>query len=327
MKVTDITNKASRTFHKVGFTLKKHSPEIMTAVGVVGVVASAVVACKATTKVGEIVDESKAQVEDVHEAMEKGKTKAGKEYSEEDSKKDLAIIYIQTGVKMAKLYAPAVIFGGLSIASIIKGHDILRKRNIALGAAYAAIDKSFKEYRGRVVERFGKDLDRELRYNIKAQEIEVKEVDSKGKEKVSKTTVNVIDPNTIGDFARIYDDGNVGWTKDPEHNLIFLKSQQRFCNEKLQQKGYLFLNDVYELLGYQKTWYGQIVGWIYDEEHPLGDNFVDFGIYDPNDKQKNKFVNGYERNIVLDFNVDGNILQHLPHATGNEWRDMYDMKF
>ena len=327
MKTKDIANKASRTFHKIGFTCKKYSPEIFTAVGIVGVVASGVMACKATTKVGKIVDESKEQVESVHTAIEKGVTNAGETYSEEDGKKDLAVIYVQTGVKMVKLYAPSVIIGTLSIASIVNGHKILRKRNIALGAAYAAVDKSFKEYRGRVVERFGKDLDRELRYNIKAQEVEIKEVDSKGKEKVTKTTVNVVDPNTIGDYARIYDDGNIGWTKDPQANLIFLKGQQRFCDELLKTRGYLFLNEVYELLGYPKTWYGQVIGWIYDEKNPIGDNFVDFGIYDPNDKAKSRFINGYERNIVLDFNVDGNILKYMENSTGNDLHDMYHLKY
>lgn len=323
---TNIANKATRTFHKVGFTLKKYSPEIMTGVGIVGIVASTVIACKATTKVGKIVDESKEQVESVHEAIEKGRTKAGETYSEEDSKKDLTIIYVQTGVKMVKLYAPAAILGAVSIASIIKGHSILRKRNIALGAAYATIDKSFKEYRGRVVERFGTDLDRELRYNIKAQEIEVTEVDSKGKEKTTKTTINVVDPNTFSDYARIYDDGNIGWTKDPRSNLYFLRGQQAFFSELLKTRGWVFLNEVYEALGFDMIAEGNDLGWFYDEKHPTGDNFVDFGIYDPNDKAKSRFVNGYERNIVLDFNFDGPILQYLPHNTGNPLHDMFHLK-
>lgn len=313
MKVTDITNKASRAFNRVGFTLKKHSPEIFAVAGTVGVVASAVMACKATTKVSEIMDESKKQVEAVHTALENPEYADGK-YTDEDSKKDLAIIYVQTGVKVAKLYAPSVILGTLSLTSILTGHNILRKRNIALGAAYATIDKSFKEYRGRVVERFGKELDRELRYDIKAQEVEIKETDSKGKEKVKKGTVNVIDPNTISDYSRIYDAGNIGWTKDPVANKAFLTGQQRFCDQLLKTRGYLFLNEVYELLGFDKTAYGQVVGWIYDEKYPVGDNFVDFGIYDANEDNEfrnKRFINGYERSILLDFNVDGPILQYM----------------
>lgn len=310
MNTKEITNKATRTFYRVGFKLRKHSPEIFAVAGTVGVVASAVMACKATTKVSTITEESKKQVEAVHAALENPNISKD-EYTEEDGKKDLAIIYVQTGVKLVKLYAPSVILGTLSLTSILTGHNILRKRNIALGAAYATIDKSFKEYRGRVVERFGNELDKELRYNIKAQEVEIKETDSKGKEKVTKGVINAVDPNTIGDYSRVYDSGNIGWTKDPHANKTFLMQQQRYCNELLQKKGYLFLNDVYELLGYARTAYGQVVGWIYDEKHPIGDNFVDFGIYNLNDEAKCRFIDENERSILLDFNVDGKILEYI----------------
>ena len=104
----------------------------------------------------------------------------------------------------------------MSIAAIIGGHHILRKRNIALAAAYTAVDKGFKEYRGRVLERFGEEVDRELRYNIKAKEIEKTVTDANGKETVVKETVDVADPNLTSDYARFFDDGCTGWTKDPE---------------------------------------------------------------------------------------------------------------
>lgn len=306
----DILNTMNRKFNKVGMKAKKHSPEILVGAGVVGVVASAVMACKATTKLSGILDEGKNQVEQIHGYIEKNGF--SEKYTEEDSKKDLAIVYAQTGVKLVKLYAPAVVLGGVSIAAILGGHNILRKRNIALSAAYVAVDKSFKEYRSRVVDRFGKELDKELRYNIKAKEFEETVVDAKGKEKVEKKTVNVVeDPNMYSDYARFFDESCVGWEKDPELNLMFLKKQQNYANDRLKAKGYLFLNEVYEMLGLQPSKAGQIVGWIYDEKHPIGDNFVDFGIYDINREKNRDFVNGYERTILLDFNVDGNILDMM----------------
>ena len=298
-----IINSLSRTFHKVGFKVKKHSPEILIVAGVAGTITSAVMACKATTKLSDILDNAKEDIDKIHEGIETGEI-MGVSYPAEDGKKDLSITYIQTGLKVAKLYAPSVALGVLSLTAVIASNNIRRKRNIALAAASATIDKSFKEYRGRVVERFGKELDRELRYNIKAKEIEETVVDEKtGKEKKVKKTVNVVDPNTYSDYARIYDCGNIGWSKDPEQNLMFLRRQQEYFNDKLKAQGYLFLNEVYESLGFQKTKAGQMVGWTYDEEHPNGDNFVDFGIYD-----SASFVNGYERSIILDFNVDGVIL-------------------
>lgn len=309
MKKFDILNNASRVFNKVGFKAKKHSPEILVAAGVVGTVASAVIACKATTKLSGILEESKTQMDQIHNYVEENGY--SEKYTEEDQKKDTAIVYAQTGVKLVKLYAPAVILGTASIASIVWSHKILRTRNVALAAAYATIDKSFKEYRGRVIERFGKELDKELKYNIKAKEFEEVEVDGKGKEKVTKKTVNVINPNMYSEFAMFYDDGCVGWTKDPEANKKFLILQQNYANEKLKRNGYLFLNDVYKMLGMQPTKAGQVVGWIYDEKNPIGDNFVDFGIFDIDKEKSRDFVNGYERTILLDFNVDGNILDMM----------------
>ena len=306
MKINNLVNSATRTFNRAGLKLKKHSPEIMVTAGVIGVVASAVMACKATTKASSIVDEMKEKMYKIHKSADMVDEEI---YSEEDLKKDTSIVYIQTGVKFAKLYGPSIALGVLSITSILVGHNILRKRNLALAAAYTAIDTSFKAYRGRVVERFGKELDKELRYNIKAKEVEETVIDEKtGKEKVVNKTIDVVDPNEYSDYARFFDDGCNGWSKDPEFNLMFLKQQQSYANDLLKSRGHLFLNEVYDLLGIQRTKAGNIVGWIYDEKNPVGDNFVDFGIYDINRPKNRDFVNGYERTIILDFNVDGDIL-------------------
>lgn len=307
MKNLAILNNMSRTFGKVGLQLKKHSPEIMVVTGVVGVVASAVMACKATTKVNDILEETKVKVSQVHDVLA-DESISEEKYSEEDGKKDLAIIYVQAGVKFAKLYGPAIALGALSITSILTSHHILRKRNVALAAAYTAIDTSFKGYRKRVVDRFGEELDKELRYNIKAKEIEETTVDENGDEKTVKNTVNVGDPTVYSDYARCYDNGCTGWTKDAEMNLYFLKRQQDWANERLKAKGYLFLNEVYDMLGIPRTKAGQCVGWVYDEMNPRGDNYVDFGIYNLHNEKCRDFVNGIERVIWLDFNVDGNIL-------------------
>lgn len=309
MTIKNITNAVSRTFHRTGFQLKKHSPEILMVGGAVGVVVSAVMACKATTKISEITEETKNTVETIHNCI--NDPDMADKYTEEDSKKDLAIVYVQTGLKFAKLYGPSVVLGVVSLGCMLTSHKILRKRNIALAAAYATIDKGFKEYRGRVVERFGKDLDRELRYNIKAKEIEETIKNEDGTETIVKKTVNVADVNEYSDYARFFDESCSGWEKDPELNLVFLKQQQNYANDLLRAKGHLFLNEVYDLLGIPRSKAGQVVGWIYDEENPVGDNFVDFGIYDLYDERKRAFVNGFERTILLDFNVDGDILNMI----------------
>jgi hypothetical protein len=316
MKKLEIVNSVSRTFNKVGFGIKKHSPEILIVAGVIGTVTSAVMACKATTKLGGIVDAAKADIDTIHKCAENPEAciKEGETYTLEDSKKDLAIVYAKTGVKLVKLYGPAVMLGTLSLTGIITSNHILRKRNVALAAAYATVDKGFKEYRGRVIERFGKDLDRELKYNIKAKEIEEIVVDENGKEKIEKKTVEVanIEGYGVSEYARYFDETCTAWCKNAEYNLTFLKAQQAWANKKLKEQGYLFLNDVYETLGLQKTKAGQAVGWVYDEKNPVGDNFVDFGIYNLYRDAARRFVNGYERSILLDFNVDGVIWDLMP---------------
>lgn len=307
MSKAEIMSSVTRTFHKVGFKFKKHSPEILVAAGIVGGVTSAVMACKATLKVDEVVDDHHAKIDRIHEATETGVTKAGKEYSVEDSKKDTAIVYAQTGMAFAKLYGPAVVLGTLSVTAILAGHNIMRKRNVALAAAYTAVDKGFKEYRGRVVERFGEALDKELRYDIKTTEVDKIVTNEDGTETVVKEKVEVINPNNYSPYAKCFDVGCTGWTKDPEYNLMFLKDQERYANDRLKAKGSLTLNEVYDMLGIPRTKAGCVVGWIYDEKNPVGDNYVDFGIFDIDKPKNREFVNGYERSIWLDFNVDGNI--------------------
>lgn len=310
MKFNELATTATRAFHKAGFQLKKHSPEILVVTGVIGVVASAVLACKATTKVSEIIEKTKEDVDTIHECA--NNPELVEEYTEEDSKKDLAIVYAQTGLKLVKLYGPSVALGVVSITGILVGHNILRKRNLALAAAYTAVDTGFKQYRGRVIERFGEQLDRELKYDIKAKEIEETVVDKKGKEKTVKKTIEVADPiGAMSPYTFCFDETCSGWERDAETNKYFLLRQQNYANERLKAKGYMCLNEVLDMLGIHHTRAGQVVGWIYDEKNPIGDNYIDFGIFDIHCEANRNFVNGLEKSIWLNFNVDGNIVDRL----------------
>ena len=310
---TDIMASVSRSLYKVGFKLKKHSPEILIVTGVIGIVTSTVMACKATTKVNDIVDETKDMVDKIHDAVENKKhTSDGEEYTQEVANKDLTIVYAQTGLKFVKLYGPAVAIGIASIGCIVGSNHILRKRNIALAAALTAMETSFKEYRGRLIDRFGKDLDRELRFGIKAKEVEEKVVDEKGKETTVTKTVEVVDPNAFHSiYSVVFCEGNSGWTRNAELNKVFLIQQQNYANDKLKLNGVLTLNEVYDMIGAPRTAYGQIAGWVYTDDSSIGDNFVDFGIFDVNNEKACDFVNGYEKSIILDFNCIGNILEYI----------------
>ena len=301
---TEIMKSVNGVASKTVMKLKKHSPEILVVAGIAGTVVSAVLACKATTKVAEILDETKGTLDTIHEGMETGAIN-GQEYTTEDGKKDTVVVYAQTGMKLAKLYGPAIILGTLSITSILASNNILRKRNVALGAAYAAIDKSFKEYRGRVIERFGEQVDNELKYGIKAKKFEEIEVDPEtGKEKKVKKTVMVADPNLQSDYAVYFDSKSRNYETNPDYNRMFLKAQQAFANDKLQTRGHLFLNEVLDDLDLPRTPAGQIVGWTKDGP----DGYVNFRIVEVERETED---GRHEPALLLDFNVEGNIWEKM----------------
>ena len=303
--VSTITNK-----------LQKHSPEILIVAGVVGAVASTVMACKATLKVNDILTESTETVNKIKETANNEEYAAV--YSEEDKKKDLAICYLQTGVKLTKLYAPAVCLGALSLGAIITSNNILRKRNVALAAAYATVDQSFKQYRGNVIERFGEKIDYELSNNLKAKEIVETTTDENGNEKTEKKTVYEYgDPSQISGYGRYFekytrdDKGNTvinpNWEESNEYNMMFLRAMEKQANRILRTRKRLFLNEVYQMLGLPISKAGQVVGWVYDPENQDGDNFVSFGLLDEGPDMYSDFVYGNDPAIFLNFNVQGDV--------------------
>ncbi len=324
MKFSTIKESISDAFNKASFTVQKHAPTILIVGGVIGAVGAGVMACVATTKVNDILDESKTQLDAIHNAqarLENGETLTcadGSEYTSENVNKDTTIVYAQTAVKLVKLYGPSVALGAASLLMIGGSHHIMTKRNAALAAAYATIDTSFKAYRGNVVERFGERVDKELRYGLKAKEIEATVVDENGKEKTEKVTVyEPGDPTNISGYARYFEkysrdaEGNVvpnpKWQETPEYNLMFLKQMERYANDMLRSRKRLFLNEVYEMLGIPISKEGQIVGWVYDPSNPDIDNYVDFGLYNEGPQKYSDFLYGNDEGILLDFNVDGNI--------------------
>lgn len=322
LDVSKLTNSISRNAGKLGIKLTKASPQIAMVVGTVAIVGGVVGACKATTKIDGIIEKTKEKAGRTHDAIERPEALGIEdgEYTEQDAKRDLTIIYGKCAVEFVKLYALPLASIALGLGCFYGSHHIMTTRNAALAAAYASVDKSFKEYRSRVVERFGDSMDKELRYDIKAQQFEKTVTDAKGKEKTVKETVEVVSSDLDGysEFARFFDESCKEWESDPEYNMSFLIGMQARANDLLKAKGYLFLNDVYDMLGIPRTKAGQIVGWTYDANtsasktvdengDPVGDGFIDFGIF--NAKRANqRFVNGYEPTILLDFNVEGNVL-------------------
>lgn len=272
------------------------SPGLLLGAGIVGMTASTVLACRATLKMHDILEDAQNDIEVANGIRNMDRP----DYTEKDMKKDVALIRYKTSVRITRAYAPAIVVGGLSIYCFTSSNRILSRRNAALTAAYAALDKGFREYRGRVVDRYGEKVDQELRYET--VEVEVQKADGRTK------TVRRVGPNANSIYAKFFDESSPSWNRDPEYNLIFLQCQQNYANDRLKARGHVFLNEVYEALGLPHTEAGAVVGWF---DGGNGDNFIDFGIFNGEKEQVRDFVNGYEGAILLDFNVDGVIYDKL----------------
>ena len=309
MKKIDMSN-LTRKASMFGLKCKKHSPEILTVAGVVTFGATIFTACKATRNLDEVLEKATERIDKCHKIKEGELVlPEGEEWTEQEYTKNVASVYINTGFELGKLYAPAIAFGTASLVCFLGANHILRKRNAALGAALATTTTLFKDYRGRVIERFGERTDFELRHNIKAEEIDRVVVNEDGSEQVVKEVVDVkqsqIDVYT--EFARCFDESNPYYKKSAEYNKSFLLCREAEANKRLQHRGYMFLNEVYEMLGFPTIEQGHMVGWIYDKDNPIGDNQISFGMFDADKPVNHDFVNGYEKSIWLDFNVDGEI--------------------
>jgi len=298
----------SRKVAEQALLARKNSPTILFGAGVVSMVGSTVLACRATLKLSDVLDEvednmGKAQL--AKQKVEAGEVSEGTTYSDREMKQDQVIIYVRGIAKVVKLYAPALVVGGIGVVCLTRSHQILQDRNAALTAAYVVVDTAFKKYRERVVERYGEDVDRELRFD--SEEVDIID-DETGK--VISTIVAA--PGEPSGYARWFDEENNNWSAPPfdEHNWLYLRTQQNWANDMLRARGHLFLNEAYGMCGLPHTSAGSIVGWVYERDNERGDNYVDFGCWDE-DNQPLQFFNGREGAILLDFNVDGSIWQLL----------------
>lgn len=296
-----------------GLKLKKHAPTILVVAGAVGTVGSTIMACKATIKLPDILDECSSRKDEIEahyvDALEctPDDVDVVRAY-----KKDITKVTVANAIEIGKLYAPAVSLGVASLSIIFAANNIQRKRNASLAAAYATLDSMYRKYRKNVVETFGEDVDHDMRFGIKHEKVDAEVEDENGKKHKIKKVIDIVDPedpSNYSDYARFFDSSIPGWDQNPEINMLTLKAHQSYCNQLLKSRGYLFLNDVYKILGFDSSMAGQSVGWIYDKENDLGDGYIDFHIFD-NKQANRRFVNGYEPVILLDFNPDGDLLNN-----------------
>lgn len=297
LDIRPITTQLANKTGRLGLVLKKNSPHILLGVGIASGVAATVMACKATLRVEDILDDANEKLEKVAKAETLAEDDTVS-YSEDDAIKDRAIIYIQSAVALGKLYAPAIGLGVASLSCILGSHYILNKRYASVVAAYGLVSQAFSEYRERVAKELGEDKDHEFYATKVVEETkEVKKKDGTVEEKKVEVTVP-----WVSRYAKFFDEYNPNWQRNAEYNKFFLTGVQNQMNDMLKARGHVFLNEVYDALGLPRTQEGAVVGWVLGN----GDDFIDFGLFDPNaDDAKRDFINGYEKSILLDFNVDG----------------------
>ena len=298
------TKTLRKSFKKAQLTVRKHSPEILMVAGVIGTVAGAVMACKETLELEDVLDECKQEKMELEEQYA-----MCEEYSEDALKKDQVKLTIKQVAKIVKLYAPSVIMEVTSIGVIFASNDIMRKRNASMAAAYATLNSMYKRYRQNVIESYGEEVDKDMRFGVKHEK--VTEIDEDGnKVKIDARIVDL--DNTalaISDYSRFFQSGCKGFdASSGRYNLLYLKGIQAMFNNKLIADGYVMLNDVYRELGFDTIPEGWSIGWVYDEANPIGDNYIDFGLYEARNKNQ-RAVNDWEPVILMDFNVDGNLYE------------------
>lgn len=296
MNKQQLMSVVSKSAYRSKLILQKNSPAILTVGGIVFIVGGTILACRATLKLDDILDDAEEEVAKIKSERTKGFDKT--------YRKDLTISYAQTCFSLVRVYGPAVTLSLTGIGCILTGHKILSSRNLAISAAYNLVEQSFSEYRERVTNELGDAREKEIRYNVKKEKKSVEEIGEDGKTKKVKKEVEIIDPNTRSQYARFFDETCSGWSSNPEYSLLFLKGHQNYANNLLQARGHVFLNEVLDALGLERTQAGAVVGWVLG----AGDDFIDFGLYETTNR---RFVNGLENVILLDFNVDGLIYDKI----------------
>lgn len=309
--LNNITSSASRLAGRTGLKIKKNSPELLLGAGIVGFVGTVVLACRSTLKAEAVLEKHRKAMNDIHEAKEIAEKDPDQyEYNVEVYRQDVGVQYLKTAGNFTKLYAPAIALGGLSIACILASRNIMQKRYVALVSAYNGLSAVFNQYRQRVRDEYGEGLDKHFRYGTTYGTLTETEIDENGKKIKNKidtenTTTELVVPSD--ETCRFFDSSNPNWDHNPTFSMAWLRGMQNTLNDKLHTRGHVFLNEVYDALGFPHTPQGSVLGWL--EGH--GDDCIDLGLYDMSKDNVRKFVNGTSNIILLEFNHDGVIYDKI----------------
>lgn len=304
MKINLPNAVTSRVAHS-GLALSKHSPKMLFWGGLVLMGATIVSSSSATLRLGDVLDEIK---EDRREVERKVQADDVNEYSERDVARMNLAVSLAGFAKVVRLYLPSVALGVAAVACLTSSHNQLTRRNAGLSAALAATERAMERYRSRIREEYGEEKELELWRDERTETRPV--LDDEGRE--TKSTKKVKVGGGRSPYARIWGrDTSSEWNPEPAYNVAKLRVVQEWGTLRIAQKGHLFLNEIFDELGIERTPEGAVVGWIAQKYAPKDmkvDGFVDFGVLDPDEASRFlDFVTGAEDHVMLDFNVDGEI--------------------
>lgn len=302
-----------REISRIKFNAVQKAPVAMLIAGIGLGVAAIVEFCRKTPEAVPVVEEYKETVAELTETHRI----TGDDIT---FRKDFAVETVKTGVKLGRIYAKPLALYASSVALNVKSYNIMQSRNLALAAAYAGVGNEIRRVYSRIEERYGEEALDEIKHGIKKVEIEETKIDERtGQEVVEKKVVPVVDissgdPNEVSPYARFFDEASRLWRDDSEFNLTLLMDREEEANRILRDEGKLLLNQVYDMLDIPKSRAGSKVGWRYyaNGKNPSGDNRVSFNVHNIRRPASRDFVNGYEKVILLDFNVDGEIIDSFP---------------
>lgn len=277
----------SRTVARQALIAQKNSPKLLFVAGIVGFGATVVLSSRATVKMNDVIDNAQDELQLAQTMLESEEVPT---YNEAEHREDVTKIYIDTAFKTAKLYAPAIIIGGLSVACLTKSHTIQAKRNSALTAAYISLERAYTSYRDKVCAEVGREKEMELYEKPQICQIH----DPYGNPQEAQITSSP--------YAKFFDRTNKHYNLEHDRNVIFITLQQNYLNDRLKARGHVFLNEVYDALGMDHTTAGAVTGWVVGN----GDDYIDFGPFHDRDATTYR---GRDGAILLDFNVDGLIYE------------------
>lgn len=294
-----VVTKSVKTFGKsLALGAKQKSPELFMIAGTCGFVGTFVTVAIQSRKIDAILDEHEARLAKIKELKKQSEEAGESAEKQKEIGKATTMAWAKFLGQCARVYALPLTLGGATLFCFFKANGILKGLAIESAAMAAAANADLKKYRDGVVETFGKDADKDIRFGVKEEDVET--------EDGTVEKVKVASRNHESIYVKYFTKSNPYWDNDPRNIQYFFECQQTAANSLLRGRGRkgLTLNEVYSMLGFETTPAGMVCGWIFDKANPTGDNKVLFDITRVKIRNENGSV---EEAYAVDFNVDGNI--------------------